>query len=288
MSDSLTTYLGLTKPAIGASRDTWGDKLNGDMDVIDAAVFAAMPIGALVSFAGANAPFGWLLADGTIYQVTAQPALFAVIGNRFGGDGVSTFAVPSSLARIEVGVGTTQDANGNNPVFTLGQSGGAAAVLIAQANLPDYQLTVAWDGDHSHTGTAIAVGDHTHAGYTDVQGFHGHNYRAFGFSPGTMAQSTFGAQINDMSGSTDGAGDHNHNVQTYGAGNHGHSLTVDQGGDHSHDVMLGGGGVPLVTQPPFYVVTKIIYAGPPAAARRSVMGQLAAPQMLRSPMRGRF
>lgn len=91
-------------------------------------LLAAMPnVGEIRGFAGATAPAGWLLCEGQVLSVAEHPQLFAVIGNAYGGDGITTFALPNSSGRVMRGAGS-----GN----ALGSSGGADSVTLSASQMP--------------------------------------------------------------------------------------------------------------------------------------------------------
>jgi microcystin-dependent protein len=63
------------------------------------------PVGSLQAYAGASAPTGWLLCDGTSYSTSVYPELYSVLGYTYGGSG-SNFSVPDLRGRVPMGAGT--------------------------------------------------------------------------------------------------------------------------------------------------------------------------------------
>lgn len=81
---------------------------------------SANPTGTIISFMGVYAPQGYLKCDGTIYNIADYQRLAdffkAQFGsaNKFGGDGTTTFAVPSLGGEFLRGAGTNTHTNQGN------------------------------------------------------------------------------------------------------------------------------------------------------------------------------
>jgi microcystin-dependent protein len=61
-------------------------------------------LGQIIAYGGAQVPAGWALCDGSLVQVSANPALFELIGTTYGGDGETTFALPNLCGLIVTGL----------------------------------------------------------------------------------------------------------------------------------------------------------------------------------------
>jgi microcystin-dependent protein len=62
-------------------------------------------IGEIRLFAGNFPPQGWAFCNGQLLPITGNEALFNLIGTTYGGDGITTFALPDLQGRVPIHLG---------------------------------------------------------------------------------------------------------------------------------------------------------------------------------------
>jgi microcystin-dependent protein len=138
-----------------ANRQAADTTLQNEINGLNTAISNLLPPGISADYYGSVAPTGWLIEDGTVYNISQYPALGALLGNRFGGNGTTTFATPPSVGRFGVAVGAG---------FPLGSMGGAGSATLNATNMPVHTHTIQ---PHGHTGT---IGNHAHPTYDNNSG----------------------------------------------------------------------------------------------------------------------
>jgi microcystin-dependent protein len=199
--------------------------------------------GIISQFAGATAPPGYLLCDGTAVSRTTYSSLFTTIGIAYGaGDGSTTFNLPNLQNRIPVGRGTDAEFD------TLGETGGVKEVTLTSSQIPA----------HSHANTlgsnTVASSGHTHGSgsYAAAIGATNNNIAAIGYVAGTNSGGP-GTSTYTITGGIGGSQNFNHYTPVYGSsGGPSGTTTVTISNVNN----TGGGGAHTNLQP--YVVVNYI------------------------------
>lgn len=126
-------------------------------------------IGEIKIYAGASAPTGHLLCDGSSLLRASYPDLFSVIGTTYGSADGTHFTLPNLKGRVVVGVSAT-----DTEFDTLGETGGAKTNDLTH----NHTMPIGWDSSFLYT--------HNDASKTPVFGSDTtSNANRYTLSPGT-------------------------------------------------------------------------------------------------------
>lgn len=100
-------------------------------------------------FAGNFAPRSWAFCDGQLLPISQNTALFSLIGTTYGGDGITTTALPNMEGRAPMHPG-------HGPGLTnrrLGERVGTEVVTLSEAQMPSHSHTVRATMNNGNTAT---------------------------------------------------------------------------------------------------------------------------------------
>jgi microcystin-dependent protein len=90
-------------------------------------------IGQIIMFAGNFAPKSWAFCNGQLMSIAQNTALFSLLGTTYGGDGVTTFALPDLRGRVPIHAGASDVTQHN-----LGSKGGEDTHTLAANEMPQH------------------------------------------------------------------------------------------------------------------------------------------------------
>jgi len=94
-------------------------------------------LGQISIFGGTFAPYGWAFCNGQLMDIATNTALYALLGTIYGGDGVSTFALPDLQCRIPIHMGQGLGLS----AYVIGQKSGTENVTLTTAQMPQHNHT---------------------------------------------------------------------------------------------------------------------------------------------------
>lgn len=92
-------------------------------------------------------PRGYVNCDGQLLAISQHPALYALLGTTYGGDGTTAFAVPDMRGRVPIHVGYGPGLEN----FVMGQKNGAITVALTANNLAAHNHSVTVESTSTST-----------------------------------------------------------------------------------------------------------------------------------------
>lgn len=94
-------------------------------------------VGEIRIFSYGKVPDGWAACEGQTIPISQSPPLFALIGTQFGGNGVTTFALPDLRGRAPIHQGTLSGGG----AYAVAQGGGVEQMVLHPTHLPAHNHT---------------------------------------------------------------------------------------------------------------------------------------------------